>query len=120
MATKKVKSAGRFKERYGVKIRTLVSKIEKTSRARHECPKCTKNTLKRKAAGIWVCKNCDVKIAGGAYQPNTPSAKIIQQLRTGKFEDLKKQMLELEKQEKIQETPKDQTEDQTDVQKEMK
>lgn len=89
MATKKVKGAGRFKERYGIKIRTRVNKIEQTSRVKHECPKCTKITLKRQAAGIWVCRNCDVKVAGGAYKPNTPAGKIIHQIRIGKFANLK-------------------------------
>lgn len=99
MATKKVKGAGRFSERYGIKIRTRVNKIEQTSKAMHECPKCTKIKLKRQAAGIWTCKNCNVKVAGGAYKPNTPAGKLITSVKNGKFADLKNRALEEAKQE---------------------
>jgi len=103
MATKKVKSAGRFKERYGQKTRAIVSRIEKTARTTHECPSCMKKTLKRQAAGIWVCGKCGVKLAGGAYSPSTASGKILGQLRGGKFREVKTPVAEQTEPEETQE-----------------
>lgn len=77
--SKKVGSAGRFGSRYGRKIRLLISNIEKKSRGTYECPHCLKRTLKRESAGIWVCRSCNKKFAGGAYSPVTSASKIISQ-----------------------------------------
>ncbi len=76
----KLKSAARFGARYGLKIRREVDKVEEVSRAKHECPNCFKKSLKRQAAGIWVCKSCDYKMAGGAYQPYTDATKIMEKM----------------------------------------
>lgn len=38
---------------------------------KHICPYCERPALKRVAAGIWYCKKCKVKFAGGAYTPKT-------------------------------------------------
>ena len=65
--TKKVKSAGRFGTRYGRKIKQSIIRAEETKK--HKCPSCLKMTLKREAAGIWVCKKCSLKFAGKAYRP---------------------------------------------------
>jgi len=67
--TKKVKSAGRFGPRYGKRIREVVAKIEKFQKQRHQCPKCGMNYVVRLASGIWYCKKCGAKFAGGAYVP---------------------------------------------------
>ncbi len=75
--TKKLKSAARFGARYGKKIRRLVAEIEAVSRAKHVCPSCGRKALKREAAGIWKCRKCGVKYAGGAYAPTTTSGKIL-------------------------------------------
>ncbi len=77
MATKKVKSAGRYGIRYGKKIRDKTAAVESNSRAVHNCPSCLKKGLKRQAAGIWQCRICDLKLAGGAYSPKTSATKII-------------------------------------------
>ena len=78
MATKKVKSAGRYGIRYGKKIRDKTAAVEASSRAKHKCPSCLKQGLKRQAAGIWECRNCNTKIAGGAYNPRTSTMKIVE------------------------------------------
>lgn len=77
--TKKVGSTGRFGPRYGTRTKKVVREIEKLQRKRHICPKCERNALKREAAGIWVCKKCGAKIAGGAYLPRSSAEKILAQ-----------------------------------------
>jgi len=42
-----------------------------------------KVALKRDSKGIWICRSCDVKIAGGAYSPESPASKIIKQIGKG-------------------------------------
>jgi len=71
MKTKKVGSAGRFGARYGKKVREKVAEIEREMRKRHVCPVCDMPYVKRLASGIWVCKKCGAKFAGGAYTPKT-------------------------------------------------
>lgn len=41
--------------------------MEVTQHARYVCTFCGKNTVKRKAVGIWECKGCKKVIAGGAW-----------------------------------------------------
>lgn len=41
--------------------------MEVTQHARYVCTFCGKNTVKRKAVGIWDCKGCGKSVAGGAY-----------------------------------------------------
>jgi large subunit ribosomal protein L37Ae len=41
--------------------------MEITQHARYVCTFCGKNTVKRKAVGIWECKGCNKTVAGGAY-----------------------------------------------------
>ncbi|MBN2042900.1 MAG: 50S ribosomal protein L37ae [Candidatus Aenigmarchaeota archaeon] len=65
--TKKVGSAGRYGIRYGKGTKKRLVEIEKVQKAKHTCPNCMKPTLKREASGIWVCRKCNVKLAGRAY-----------------------------------------------------
>ncbi|HDD04917.1 MAG TPA: 50S ribosomal protein L37ae [Candidatus Aenigmarchaeota archaeon] len=67
--TKKVKSAGRYGVRYGLKLRKKLLEVEKEQKKKHICPNCKKPGLKRLAAGIWYCKKCGAKFAGKAYVP---------------------------------------------------
>ncbi len=57
--------------RYGKKMRELERSVAKQARSRHECPRCGKRSVKRVSAGIWACRSCGVKFAGGAYSPET-------------------------------------------------
>ena len=70
-------SAGRFGPRYGRFGRKLVNESENISRAKHLCPKCETVAVKRVGTGIWECKKCGYKYAGGAYTPQTPSLKVV-------------------------------------------
>ncbi len=68
---KKIGSAGRFGSRYGKKVRQLVADMEKVQKQRHICPRCNMHYVTRVAAGIWVCKKCGSKFAGGSWLPST-------------------------------------------------
>lgn len=69
MATKKVGSTGRFGARYGRRIKVRMLDVERLQKQKHECPACTKKALKRLSKGVWKCKSCGMKMAGGAYTP---------------------------------------------------
>lgn len=70
MKRKKVGAAGRYKARYGRKIRKAVAEIEKIQRKKHICPKCKMRYVKRIAKGIYYCKKCKTKFADLAYYPS--------------------------------------------------
>lgn len=67
MTTKKVGSTGRYGSRYGTKTKKVVLEIEQ--KKTKTCPYCERDALKRMAAGVWYCKKCKTKFAGGAYFP---------------------------------------------------
>lgn len=75
--TKKVKSTGRYGTRYGSTIRKRVREIEQKSKATYKCPACLTKNFKRQGVGIWECKNCGEKRAGGAWEPITSSGRSI-------------------------------------------
>ena len=75
--TKKTGSIARFGPRYGTRSKKMVARIEKLQRKKQECPYCERKTLKREAAGIWKCKKCGVKFAGGAYLPKTQTMEKV-------------------------------------------
>ncbi|CAH8437894.1 unnamed protein product, partial [Schistosoma guineensis] len=65
--TKKVGIVGKYGVRYGASLRKTIKKIEISQHAKYNCNFCGKDSLKRKAAGIWECKACKKVVAGGAY-----------------------------------------------------
>ena len=69
--TKKVGSTGRFGPRYGRRVKVVLEKIERKQRALYVCPVCKVKSLRRYSVGIWICKKCNTKFAGGAYTPVT-------------------------------------------------
>ena len=78
--TKKVKTTGRFGARYGVGIRKRVLKVEMKQKAKHSCPYCGFAAVKRQAPGIFVCRKCNSKFAGGAYIPSTMTGNIVKKI----------------------------------------
>lgn len=111
--TKKVKTTGRFGSRYGVGIRRRVIKIEAVQKKKHKCPKCGFLRVKRLAAGIYECKKCKTRIAGGAYLPETMSGSIVRKMVTQKaFVPHIKELTEVKEpkiaEQKLEETAKEQ------------
>lgn len=76
--TKKAKSAGRFGARYGVRIRRRIREVEQRQKQPHPCPSCGHAKVRRVSTGIWQCRKCDYKFAGGAYVPQTASFRQSQ------------------------------------------
>lgn len=72
--TKKVGVTGKYGTRYGASLRKQVKKIEISQHARYMCPFCGKTSVRQAAVGIWSCKGCDRKMAGGAWMLSTAAA----------------------------------------------
>ena len=68
-------STKRFGPRYGRTLRKKVDKIEGMQRAKHKCPYCHVQKVKRVAAGIWSCGKCGAEFAGRAYSPGKATRK---------------------------------------------
>lgn len=85
--TKKVKSVGRFGPRYGVRIRRRIREIEARQKTWHECPSCAAPRVKRTHSGIWECRKCGHKFAGGSYLPHTPAynanERVLREISAG-------------------------------------
>ncbi|OYT35227.1 MAG: 50S ribosomal protein L37ae [Candidatus Aenigmarchaeota archaeon ex4484_52] len=77
---KKTKLAGKFGAKYGLSIRKKIIKIEESSHKKYICPYCKRKNIRRISAGIWQCKKCSTKIAGGAYALTTSSSEIIDKI----------------------------------------
>jgi len=84
--TRKVGPAGRFQARYGVRTRTQIRNIEILQRAKHICPSCGHQKVKRISTSIWQCRKCGTKFAGGAYQPRTETGQNIEKILKGEIE----------------------------------
>lgn len=78
--TKKVGPAGRFSSRYGVRARTKVRDVEVLQRAKHLCPSCGQQAVKRVSTGIWKCRKCHNTFAGGAYLPQTEAGQSSEKI----------------------------------------
>ena len=87
--TKKVGPAGRFKARYGVRARTRLRNVEIIQKAKHICPTCGHQKVKRVSTSIWQCRKCGVKFAGGAYFPRTESGQNVEKMLRGEIESSK-------------------------------
>lgn len=67
MATKVLKSAGRFGARYGKRLKSKLLSVETEQKKKQICPYCSRPAAKRLAPGIWLCKKCGMKFTGHAY-----------------------------------------------------
>ncbi|CAH8826752.1 unnamed protein product [Trichobilharzia szidati] len=75
--TKKVGIVGKYGVRYGASLRKTIKKLEVSQHSKYNCHFCGKDSLKRKAVGIWECKACKKVLAGGAYVCSTTAAATI-------------------------------------------
>ncbi len=76
--TYKVGPSGSFGARYGTVARKRYSTLMTEMRAPHECPQCHITTVKRLSVGIWLCRSCGFKFAGGAYSPTTKLGQVAE------------------------------------------
>lgn len=74
--TKKVKIAGKYGTRYGVKVRKRMRDMESQKIKRYPCPECCHVAVKRVDTGIWKCRKCGTTFAGGAYAPKPTTASF--------------------------------------------
>jgi len=69
--TKKVGPTQGLGARYGVTVRRRYSGIITEMRKKHVCPQCGLRAVRRESVGIWLCRKCGYRFAGGAYTPTT-------------------------------------------------
>ena len=69
--TQKAGATARFGSRYGVSVRRRAGKAIAKSKRAYTCPVCQYRRVKRHASGIWVCRKCSHKFAGGVWEPFT-------------------------------------------------
>ena len=79
-STKKVGSTGRFKGRYGVGVKKRVLEVENRMKVKVPCVFCGFPRIKRMAAGLFFCRKCGAKFAGGAYEPQTLVGRAISKM----------------------------------------
>ncbi|CAD6889890.1 unnamed protein product [Tilletia controversa] len=78
--TKRTVKAGitaKYGTRYGSSLRRSMKKIEISQHSKYTCTFCGKDSVKRKAVGIWECKSCKKTIAGGAWTLSTTAAATV-------------------------------------------
>ncbi|NHV06897.1 MAG: 50S ribosomal protein L37ae [Thaumarchaeota archaeon] len=71
--TKKI--SGMLGAKYGFTLRRRYAEVILRRRAKYYCPKCQTGVLKRVSVGIWQCRKCGYKFAGGAYEPFTKTGR---------------------------------------------
>ncbi len=85
--TQKIGAAARYGSRYGVSVRRRASAAIKKLGRSYTCPVCQYQKVRRVAAGIWSCRKCDHKFAGGVWEPYTrasdANARIIRRSAEG-------------------------------------
>lgn len=62
------KSLKGLRAKYGGTVRKQYSRIFFRLKAKRKCPSCGSMRLGREVSGIWLCRTCGFKIAGGAYE----------------------------------------------------
>ena len=81
MAKKKKKDIG-LRTMGGATLRKRYARVMSTVRATNKCPSCASPSVKRVSVGLWNCKKCGYRFAGGAYTPSTKLGEAAQRVRT--------------------------------------
>jgi len=81
--TRKVGQAGSFGPRYGTVTRKRYAEIVSGLRKYSECPQCHVLAVRREAVGIWYCKKCGYRFAGGAYMAQTKLGEVARRSTKG-------------------------------------
>nr|KJB64889.1 hypothetical protein B456_010G072500 [Gossypium raimondii] len=71
------KDGGKYGSRYGASLRKQIKKMEVSQHSKYFCELGGKYAVKRKAVGMWGCKDCGKDKAGGAYTLNIASAVTV-------------------------------------------
>lgn len=95
--TKKVGSSGRLGSRYGVRARSRIRNVEMIQRKKHTCPSCGHVTVKRLGTGIWKCRKCGIKFAGGSYIPKTEIGLQVDKIIRGEALAVEQRRLQSER-----------------------
>ncbi len=77
-------SMAKYGSRYGVRQKKIAAAIERVQKLPHQCPYCERPALSRVAAGIWFCRKCGNKFAGGAYFPASAIGEQIVKMQKEK------------------------------------
>ncbi|MFH0829767.1 MAG: 50S ribosomal protein L37ae [Candidatus Aenigmatarchaeota archaeon] len=87
MVSIKLGSAGRWGARYGTRTKKVVAVMEREQNKPQACIRCERPAARRVAAGVWTCRKCGLKWAGGAYFPRSVvAAEIINKAKTAEKE----------------------------------
>jgi len=79
--TRVVGIAGRYGARYGSTLRKKVKEVLERRYADHTCPFCGhRGRVVRISTGIWTCRKCGSKWAGGSYIPRTGLSKTYSEI----------------------------------------
>jgi len=81
--TRKVGQAGSFGPRYGTVARRRYAEIVSGLRRYSECPQCHVMAVRREAVGIWYCKKCGYRFAGGAFTAQTKLGEVARRATKG-------------------------------------
>lgn len=69
--------------RYGSTVRKRYVRVTAGLKKAHRCPQCGFLRVKRESVGIWKCKKCGHKFAGGAYTPSTKLGIVAKRAAKG-------------------------------------
>lgn len=81
--TRKVGQAGSLGPRYGTVARRRYAEIIRELRRPSECPQCHVMGVSREAVGIWYCRKCGYRFAGGAYTAQTKLGEVARRATRG-------------------------------------
>ncbi len=82
---KRLGLGGGFGARYGRFPRRQYVEIVSGLRSKHECPRCKFRAVKRWSVGVWLCRKCGFRFAGGAYTPVTKLGEVAARATRGQM-----------------------------------